>query len=1768
MEADTIDNMTQVFAGPVAPDVDDASGASPTWLGLVPSLLLRLAHFTTITVPLSFYRILTWSFTVHLNFSSLVICVALVLVGTYLVVRYRFLTKYSRLKSQSPGKQASSFDLHPDSGEDTGYFKANIKNYPDEFLSAFLSSIKIFGYLEEPVFHELARHLQTKKLLAGDTLFRTPEQERSFYIVVDGHVQMFVKPDNEPLHPDDESDDNDDNDALHWSDDDDFSGFSDDDDCSNSNSGSSSSNGESTASASPRAHPHQHQRRQKWAGGHPHRPRRRPADKFKDYTLINEVGQGGTLSSLFTILSIFRESFYRSEQKAKARKKSSMRQKIASRSSQHAVPVLSPNMQRTASVEEWRHVFPNLEHDVTSSNSSVAGNSDVVEPSTVAAASQLRHRHASSSGGATPNASMSPKHRASTKDATGISYELDPLYTSAAGIAAEAMEAHVLPDESIVHPKMQSPIDPGVGSAHLTRRQYRSVHPNIIARATVDTTLAVIPEEAFHKLTQKFPKAAAHIVQVIVTRFQRVTLMTSHRYLGLTAELLHLEKVANESVSVHSDAPFWVLPDADFPADALDRLRNKFSHDNGKNTNASAVTRAAATQSALKTGPNHVIQAMNIIESPSIHHQHQHHLSLAAPVTLSSPSPASMAPVQPLSGSTSSDLRQRHQRQQHYNAKVTGNDNDYTVDDDRMLRTSITKCFSRALGIQMPDLDAPSPSTPHAAASSLLRPPPPTPAAHGPLSSTSSIRRSTVSSSQQAPSWDGSSDTLYSSKYMPMDLFTHSASATLHSSTSAGASATSPPLDGWKSPYDDDMDSVSVISSVHSGPDSVTTEHRLAAQCISPDETMILYFPRGATLVREREHIHGLFFVIDGLLEVSMTPAEGEEGNTPILQQEDTSPPPHDQRHKKKKRRNRSSSLGKVSSSMATDIALASSPTTSGVAASAAALQQQQQPTASFWSKSTANTPEKTVASEAPAGHQSIRQGAMGGRKRRIKKPHFRVSPGGLVGYLDALTGHPSFVEIRAKTDTYVGFLPKKTLDRVVDKNPSILMKLAKQLVDSLSPLLLHIDLSLEWMQVNAGQIISREGQPSESIYMVLHGRLRTIKEKKEGNLEILGEFGHGESVGELEVLTGALTTSTLHAIRDSELARMPKTLFNALSLRHPEVTLQISRMVAYRSLQLLMNKSAPGQGATATMSVPGDFETIPASLPITANSELYGHNNVNLKTIGILPVNSMVPLTDFATNLKSALMHSVGASCTLLTSATITAVMGKHAFSRMGKLKIASWLAEQEEKARIVLYLADSGVSSQWTRTCIRQADCILLVGLGDEDPSIGEYERFMINMKTTARKELVLLHRERSCIPGSTVNWLKNRLWIQAHHHIFMTLKPHSTSFGHGRLSRPPWLATQGRKMTNRSLLMLNKAKDQLEKYSSVMPTFGRLLDNKKRGSELTSVDTLSRNDFARLARRLCGKSVALVLGGGGARGISHIGVIQALEEAGIPIDIVGGTSIGSFVGGLYARDMDLVSTIARSKLFAGRVSSIWRQLMDLTYPVTAWFTGHEFNRAIWKCLGDSQIEDFWLPYFAVTTNITFSRMDVHTTGYAWRYIRASMSLSGYMPPICDNGNMLVDGGYMDNLPVSVAKNMGADIVIAVDVASEDDTSPVHYGDSISGWWALLHSFNPLRTYNIPSIADIQSRLTYVSSVAKLEEAKRINGTLYVKLPVQQWGTLEFDKFNDIKGLGYQIGSEVVAKWRRAGYASGRVTSLDDQQGKWLGKEVKGKRGRRNSV
>lgn len=700
------------------------------------------------------------------------------------------------------------------------------------------------------------------------------------------------------------------------------------------------------------------------------------------------------------------------------------------------------------------------------------------------------------------------------------------------------------------------------------------------------------------------------------------------------------------------------------------------------------------------------------------------------------------------------------------------------------------------------------------------------------------------------------------------------------------------------------------------------------------------------------------------------------------------------------------------------------------------------------------------------------------------------------------MSSYRSFIDVVAKTDVYVGFLPRASIERIVDKYPIVLLTMAKRLTHILPRLILHIDFALEWLQVNAGQVIYHKEQESEAIYIVLNGRLRLVDDRKDGRVGVLAEFGQGESVGELEVLTESARAGTLHAIRDTELVKFPRTLFNSLAQEHPNITIKISKIIASRMRNLMEHPAAA-------------LRQLESNIP---NSEK-GSSTDNLRTVAILPVTSGVPVVEFGNKLMNAL-GQVGTpnGATSLNQAAILNHLGKHAFNKMGKLKLSQYLADLEEKYSLVVYVADTSVNSPWTQTCITQADCILLVGLAEGSSEIGEYERFMLGMKSTARKLLVMLHAERYSASGLTRSWLKNRVWINGgHYHVQMP-------FDHQTVPMHQTPKRFGPSLKQRVQIL----QAEIQKYTS----------RKVRHSPFYAPDAPFKGDFHRLARRLCGKSIGLVLGGGGARGLAQVGIIRALEDAGIPIDMVGGTSIGSFIGALYARHADVVPIFGLAKKFSGRMASIWRFALDLTYPSASYTTGHEFNRGIFKSFGKAQIEDFWLEYYCNTTNISKSRAEFHTSGYAWRYVRASMSLAGLLPPLCDEGSMLLDGGYVDNLTVSHMKGLGADIIFAVDVGSLDDDTPQAFGDTLSGFWAFVNRWNPLSTTpNPPTLAEIQARLAYVSSVDALERAKTLPGCIYMRPPIDDYGTLEFGKFDEIVQVGYKYGQDFLQKLRDDG-------------------------------
>lgn len=787
-----------------------------------------------------------------------------------------------------------------------------------------------------------------------------------------------------------------------------------------------------------------------------------------------------------------------------------------------------------------------------------------------------------------------------------------------------------------------------------------------------------------------------------------------------------------------------------------------------------------------------------------------------------------------------------------------------------------------------------------------------------------------------------------------------------------------------------------------------------------------------------------------------------------------------------------------------------------------------------------------------------------------VPKKLYSINSGGLAGYLSAILGFKSLVTITTGKEkgAVVAHISKKDLSKFMDLFHFLQLPIALKLKSLLPDLIRTIDFALEWCHIPASGILCNQGDLANGFHIVLSGRFRVIRYKTSrdssdvpfiadtliddsnshnhdvGNddYEILGEYGHGQSIGEVEVLTASRRTNSLLAVRDSETARIPRSLFKMLSMRNPSIMVRVSRIVATRAIE--MSKSEKYATAVATVT-----------------SSRTPEINSDYKTITILPSVSGLPVREFSENLIHALKE-IGRKAIALDNTSILTHLGRHAFDeRLSRLKLSGFFAFLEEEYDTVVYVCDTPLKSNWTSTCMSQGDCILLLADAEDDDcatSIGDYEKILLKLKSTARTDLCLIHLEKNVAPGSTSLWLKNRLWVQGHHHIQMHLPKDSVS--KNRKPKKNILADLALKLSNKANPNIKLKLESVR--SRAFASFAKL---NERVNSLEETPIAHKNDFLRLARILSNQSVGLVLGGGGSRGISHVGVVTALEKHGIPVDMIGGTSIGSFVGGLYAKDYNIVSIYGLTKKFSRRIGSIWRSIFDLTYPVTSYITGYEFNRGIWKVFGYHEIEDFWIKYYCNSTNITNSTMEIHETGYAWRFIRASMSLAGLLPPITFNGSMLLDGGYLDNLPVLEMKNRGAKYIIAVDVGSVDDRTPMNYGDTLSGFWVLLNKINPFSKHpNVPNMMEIQLRLAYVASVNALEIAKRTPGVIYLRPPIDDYATLDFLKFDEIYNVGLVYADNILAKWK----SEGRLPSIPGTKANSSDSNNKRRIYRRNSI
>jgi len=263
-------------------------------------------------------------------------------------------------------------------------------------------------------------------------------------------------------------------------------------------------------------------------------------------------------------------------------------------------------------------------------------------------------------------------------------------------------------------------------------------------------------------------------------------------------------------------------------------------------------------------------------------------------------------------------------------------------------------------------------------------------------------------------------------------------------------------------------------------------------------------------------------------------------------------------------------------------------------------------------------------------------------------------------------------------------------------------------------------------------------------------------------------------------------------------------------------------------------------------------------------------------------------------------------------------------------------------------------------------------------------------------------------------------------------------------------------------------------------------------------------------RLARRLAGRAVGLVLSGGGARALSHIGVLDALDEAGIVVDRIGGCSMGAYVGALYAIGLrpDEVAERCRDELVRHRPFN------DYTVPRVALIRARKAQRMLQRLFGARRIEKLERDYFCVSADLVAAEPVVHRSGPLWEAVGASMSLPGLVPPVVAGERLLVDGGVLDNFPVELMSAGAEGPIVAVDAMGR----------------------RPLGgAGGRPPLLETLARATVLSSWQAAGVSRALADVLIVPDPGAV-PMLGFDRLDELRRAGREAAHSSVAAWSSA--------------------------------
>jgi lysophospholipid hydrolase len=283
---------------------------------------------------------------------------------------------------------------------------------------------------------------------------------------------------------------------------------------------------------------------------------------------------------------------------------------------------------------------------------------------------------------------------------------------------------------------------------------------------------------------------------------------------------------------------------------------------------------------------------------------------------------------------------------------------------------------------------------------------------------------------------------------------------------------------------------------------------------------------------------------------------------------------------------------------------------------------------------------------------------------------------------------------------------------------------------------------------------------------------------------------------------------------------------------------------------------------------------------------------------------------------------------------------------------------------------------------------------------------------------------------------------------------------------------------------------------------------------------------SDLDRVARWVAGRQVGLVLGGGGAKGFAHLGVLRRLAELAVPIDAIAGSSMGAIMAATVGLDLEGEDP---ESFIAGSLSPA---ILDYTLPFVALARGRALDRELQTSFGELDLADLWVPFTCMATDLTAAGSRPLRAGPAWLALRASVAIPGVFPPVPWEEALLVDGGMADNLPAGVLRRqLPSGTLVAVDVAPQRGPHPREgVGTEVSGWGVLADRVVPWRSRRrVPSVPTtiMQAMMVTARQERDVVLASGV-ADLVLDLTVKGVGLLELGAVRPVAALGYELADE----------------------------------------